>query len=78
MKSLIRMSSASVLQAWRLYNGRLVLSLTPGFSPVHIAPRGFSRFNGFSRDVRSSKPLKRLIRSIRVLTGLKAGVNEIG
>jgi hypothetical protein len=54
------------------------LSLTPGFSPVISRQRGFSRFNGFSRDVRSSKPLKRLMRSIRMSTDLKAGVNEIG
>jgi hypothetical protein len=44
---------------------------------VHIADSGSSRFNGFSRNVRSSKPLKRLKRSIRVFTGLKAGVNYI-
>jgi len=39
MKSLMRMSSASVLQTQRLYNGWLVISLTPGFSPVQIAPK---------------------------------------
>jgi len=27
------------------------LSLTPAFSPVHIADSGSSRFNGFSRGV---------------------------
>jgi len=35
----MRMSSASVLQTQRLYNGWLVISLTPGFSPVQIAPK---------------------------------------
>jgi hypothetical protein len=58
MKSLTRMSSASVLQSRRLYNGWLVLPLAPGFSPVHVARSDSSRFNGFSRHACSSKPLK--------------------
>jgi hypothetical protein len=43
---------------------------------VHVVDSSSSRFNGFSHNVRSSKPLKRLGWPIRVFTGLKDGVNE--
>ena len=59
MKSLTRMSSASVLQSRRLYNGWLVSSISTGLqSPVQVARSDSSRFNGFSHHACSSKPLK--------------------
>ncbi len=55
-----------------------VLSLTPGFSPVHATSGDASRFNGFPfiKELRD-KPLKRLFANARRFTGLKPGVNEI-
>ena len=62
MKSLVRMSSASVLQAQRLYNAAAIV-INTGFQP------GGSRTHWF-------QPFQRL-RSMRAFTGLKAGVNWI-
>src|SRR5215471_1383201 len=62
MKSLVRMSSASVLQAQRLYNAAAIV-INTGFQP------GESRTHWF-------QPFQRL-RSMRAFTGLKAGVNWI-
>ena len=48
-----------------------------GLQPGAYRAKGFLAVStAFFRDVCSSKPLKRLIRSIRMFTGLKAGVND--
>jgi hypothetical protein len=51
----------------------LIISLTPGFSPVTIGYGGQNRFNGFFSG---DKPLKRLVCPNTYSIRLKPGVNE--
>ena len=51
----------------------LLLSLTPGFSPVWLVRGHGKLFQQFSR---APKPLKRFLHPHRLCTGLKPGVNE--
>jgi hypothetical protein len=53
----------------------LIISLTPGFSPVTDDRAGWNRFNGFAHF---GKPLKRLGSHNALATRLKPGVNQSG
>jgi hypothetical protein len=70
MKSLMRMSCASVLQPRRLYNGVPASLLTPGFSPVYIVAVATAFSLRLLREGVETPGL-----GFGVSSGLKAGVD---